>query len=62
MEPKRVSAEDVRRRLLAGDPPLFVHAYPRKSYDRLHLDGATPLEDFEAAAASLGKERGIVFY
>ena len=62
MGPERIRAEEVRRRQLAGEPLLLVSAYPRPSYDRLHLGGAMALEDFEKAAASLGKGHEIVFY
>ena len=62
MGPERVRAEEVRRRQQAGDPLLLVSAYPRTAYERLHLCGATALEDFERAAPSMGKGHVIVFY
>ena len=62
MGPERIRAEDVRRRQQAGEPLLLVSAYPRAVYDRLHLCGATALEDFERSVPTLGKGHEIVFY
>ena len=60
--PQRISVEEARRRLTAGSPALLVSAYPRKMYDRLHLEGAIPLEDLEGKLAALGTEQEFIFY
>lgn len=59
--PRRVGVREVRERQASGAPLLLVSAYPRKMYDRFHLDGAIPLEDLEGKLASLGRDARLVF-
>ena len=59
--PRRISADEARKDVVDGRATL-VSAYPRKTYDNWHLDGAIPLEDFQAAAPTMEKERELIFY
>jgi hypothetical protein len=60
--PKRVSVEEVRRKLQEGAPLLFVNAYPDSAYRRSHLEGSISSGEFLAKLPTLPKEAEIVFY
>jgi len=61
-QPERVSVEDMRRKLLAGEPALLVCVYPDASYRRSNLEGSISMSAFLARLPSLPKEAEIVFY
>jgi len=61
-QPDRVSVEETRRRLLAGEPVLLVCVYPDASYRRSNLEGSISMSAFLARLPSLPKEADIVFY
>jgi len=60
--PKRVSVEEVRRKLQEGAPLLFVNAYPDSAYRRSHLEGSISMGEFLAKLPTLPKDAEIVFY
>jgi len=60
--PKRVSPQDVKRKLDSGDGSLLVCIYPTNVYEKSHLDGAISLEDFESRLGGLPKTAEIAFY
>jgi hypothetical protein len=58
-----VSAREVRRKLLAGDPALFVCAYEEdEMFQIVRLDGAIPYSALVARLPSLRKDHEIIFY
>jgi rhodanese-related sulfurtransferase len=59
MGAERISADEVRRKQLAGEPMLLVEVCDAPSYECLHLEGAVPLDKL---GAPLGKGHEIVFY
>ena len=62
-EPKRVQPRDVWSRIQAGSDLLLVCAYDDEAKCRANqLRGATTLNEFRSRAASLPKDREIVFY
>lgn len=61
-EPTRVSAEETRRRLLAGESLLLVCVYPDASYRRSNLEGSISMSAFLSRLPSLSKDAEIVFY
>lgn len=61
-EPRRVTVQDVRKRLLAGDPLLLVCIYDQEDWDDSHLEGSISLADLERRAKKLKKDHEIVFY
>ncbi len=61
-EPIRISPEMVRKKVLAGEA-LFVCAYDdAEKFGRMHLEGALSFSEFRDMAASLPKDREIIFY
>lgn len=62
MEPERISAHNVRDRVV-NNTALLVCAYDDDTkFNDYHLDGAISLNDFKSKADSLGKEQEIFFY
>ena len=62
-EPKRVSVQEVRSRLLKGDPLLLVCAYPNEAaFKRAALEGAISYPEIEKRLPALKMEHVIVFY
>ena len=62
VEPERISVEEVRRKLKAGEV-LLVCAYDdEKRFRSVHLEGAISFPEFEARLPSLSKGQEIVFY
>lgn len=62
VNPKRVSPNEVRRKLDSSDGSLLVCIYPTEVYDKSHLKGAISLEDFESRLGGLPKTAEIAFY
>lgn len=60
--PRRVSVEEVRRKLQEGAPLVFVNAYPDSAYRRSHLEGSISMGEFLGRLPSLPKDAEIVFY
>jgi len=59
----RISPQQARQHLKADPNALLVCAYDsQEKFDQYHLEGAIPLEDFEARAESLPRDREIIFY
>ncbi len=62
MEPIRISPEEARKKVLAKEA-LFVCAYDdEKKFNSMHLEGAISFNEFQDMAASLAKDRAIIFY
>jgi hypothetical protein len=62
LSPERISVEETRRRLLAGEPLLLVCVYPDASYRRSNLEGSMSMSSFLGRLPSLPKDAEIVFY
>ncbi len=62
VNPKRISPNEVRRKLESGDGSLLVCIYPTEVFDKSHLKGAISLEDFESRLGGLPKTAEIAFY
>jgi hypothetical protein len=60
--PKRVSPEEVHRKLASGDGSLLVCIYPTEVFEKSHLEGAISLEEFESRLGGLPKTAEIAFY
>ena len=61
-EPIRISPEEARSRVL-DKTALFVCAYDDEGKFRsMHLEGAISFSEFKEMAASLRKDREIIFY
>ena len=60
--PERISVQETRRRLLAGEPLLLVCVYPDASYRRSNLEGSISMSAFLARLPPLAKDAEIVFY
>ena len=61
--PTRVRAEDVRRKLTAGDDTLLVCAYDSdEMFQQVRLEGAISRAEFESRLSTLSPDREIVFY
>lgn len=60
--PERISVQETRRRLLAGEPLLLVCVYPDASYRRSNLEGSMSMSAFLARLPTLAKDAEIVFY
>ena len=61
-QPERISVEETRRRLLAGEPLLLVCVYPDASYRRSNLEGSISMSAFLSRLPSIPKDAEIVFY
>jgi hypothetical protein len=61
-QPERISVEETRRRLLAGEPLLLVCVYPDAAYRRSNLEGSISMGAFLSRLPSLSKDAEIVFY
>jgi hypothetical protein len=60
---KRVSAEDVRRKLQSAGQALLVCAYESDvKFRQTALDGAISFSEFERRKASLPRDTEVVFY
>jgi hypothetical protein len=58
----RITPEDARQKVLAGQA-LLVCAYPvYEKFLNYHLDGALALSDLHAREKRLSKEQEIIFY
>ena len=58
----RISVDEARRKVTGGDA-LLVCAYADESKcDRLKLEGALSLGEFQAREATLPRDQPIVFY
>lgn len=63
VEPARISPEEVRRKMVAGEPTLLVCAYDREvAFRKSYLDGAIALGDFQSRLPTLPEDHEIVFY
>ncbi len=60
--PERVSATEVRRRMLAGENTLLVSVFPEAVHRFSYLDGAISLEALNRRLESLDKRTNLVFY
>jgi hypothetical protein len=61
-EPARISAGETREKVVAG-AALLVCAYENDEKCRaVHLEGAVFLSGFRDIAASLPKDREVIFY
>ena len=58
----RISQEETRQKVLAGQA-LLVCAYADEAkFARYHLDGAIPLSALQAKIGELSREQEILFY
>jgi hypothetical protein len=61
-EPKRITPEEVHKKLKAGEV-LLVCAYEDESkFRKLQLQGAISFSEFKSKFPSLSKDQEIVFY
>jgi len=61
-EPKRVSPEEVQKKL-RSDQALLVCAYEDdEKFNRFHLEGALSFKKFASKLSFLSKDQEIVFY
>ena len=61
-EPIRIPPEEARKKVLAK-AALFVCAYENEEkFRKNHLDGAISFNEFKDMAASLARDREIIFY
>jgi len=61
-EPKRISAEEARRKLRSGQA-LLVCAYEDEAkFRKLQLEGAISLNEFKSRLSSLSRDQEIIFY
>ncbi len=62
-EPARISPRDLKSRMESPTPPLVVLGYEdEESFGKYAIDDAIPFGEFRARAASLPRDREIVFY
>jgi rhodanese-related sulfurtransferase len=62
IEPERITPEYARKKVLANEA-LFVCAYDDgEKFRKMHLEGAITFPSFKDMAASLAKDREIIFY
>lgn len=59
---ERISVQETRRRLSAGEPLLLVCVYPDASYRRSNLEGSISMGAFLSRLPSLPNDAEIVFY
>ncbi len=61
-EPIRIPPEEAREKILSREA-LFVCAYDdEEKFGRMRLEGAISFREFKEQAASLAKDRLIIFY
>jgi rhodanese-related sulfurtransferase len=61
-EAPRIKVEEARQKILSGKS-LLVCAYDDDArFNRLRLDGAVPLKEFQANVGELSKDKEIIFY
>lgn len=61
--PRRLSPQDVRRRLQSGAPAFLVCAYEDEAkFRRVQLEGAISFLGLQSRLPSLPKDQEIVFY
>ena len=60
----RITADETKRRLDAGERILLVDVRGREAYDRSHIPGAisVPVNDIEARFGEIPVDRTIVTY
>lgn len=62
-EIRRVSVQEVRRKILSGSALLLVCAYAtEEAFQAMHLEGGISFPDFAERLPSLPKDAEIVFY
>ena len=61
MDPKRMSASDVREKVTNGSA-LLVCAYDDSKFSEYHLEGAISQTEFKSKTAGMGKDQEIFFY
>ncbi len=59
---ERIDVEEARRRVNTGDALLVCGYADDAKCDQIRLEGAISLTQFETRAASLPKDREIIFY
>jgi hypothetical protein len=59
---ERIEVEEARRKVSAGDALLVCGYTDEAKCDRIRLEGAISLKQFEERAAGLSKDREIIFY
>jgi hypothetical protein len=58
----RIDVEEARRKVSAGDAFLVCAYEDETKCDRIRLEGAVAVKQFETRAAGLPKDREIIFY
>lgn len=59
----KITPHEARERIEAIPPALLVCAYDTdEKFRQNHLEGALPLEEFQARERSLRKDAEIIFY
>lgn len=59
---ERIGVEEARRRASAGEALLVCGYEDEAKCDRIRLEGAMSMKRLEEQAASLPKDREIIFY
>ena len=60
MTPRRISVNDAREKVRAG--ALLVAVTSQAGYDRVHLEDAISMAEFERRLPSLSKQQVLIFY
>ena len=58
----RISPEEARQKVLAGQALLVCAYADYAKFMKYHLEGAIPLSDLHAHEENLSKDREIIFY
>jgi len=61
-EPTRISAEEARKKVTAGEALLVCAYEDEEKFRRTHLQGAISLREFKSRLSGLSKGREIIFY
>ena len=61
-QPPRISVQEMRRKLQAGDPALLVCIYDHAGWSEYPLEGSISLDEFEKREPKLKKDHEIAFY
>lgn len=61
-EPKRISPEEVQKKLRSGEVLLVCAYEDDEKFKAFHLEGAIAFNEFKSRLPSLSKDEEVVFY
>jgi rhodanese-related sulfurtransferase len=61
-EPKRMSPEEVRRKVKEGKALLVCAYEAEEKFKKVRLEGAISLSEFKLRVPSLTKDQEVIFY